>query len=220
MRKILIVLLTVVVFTTGCSITRTDNKDIGQILDIYLKDKHSLTNTVFDGYSYYLPRGLKILDKDEYNTLFTDENNYRYYMYVDVVSFYNKVEYEYEVNKSSYYSKRLKYNKKEGYIEINKNDDKYFVEVMFNYAKIEVYIDKKDMNDVITNIASVLSTLKYNRKVLSTIIGENALNYKEETFNIFETKNKKNTNFLDYVKEYDKVDDEEIDEDNVEIVEE
>ena len=96
---------------------------------------------------------------------------------------------------------------------------KYFIEAMYNYAKIEVYVREKDINDAISNICYVLSSIKYNRRVLSTVIGDNTLNYKEETFNIFKTK-KKTTDFLDYVKEYDNIDEKDVDEDNVEIDEE
>ena len=46
----------------------------------------------------------------------------------------------------------------------------------------------------------------------------NILNYKEKSYNIFDTK-KKNTNFLDYEKEYDKTDEKTVDEDNLEIEE-
>ena len=39
-----------------------------------------------------------------------------------------------------------------------------------------------------------------------SIIGDNVLNYKEETFNIFTTK-KSTTNYLDYIEQYDKSND-------------
>lgn len=219
MKKFIALLLITVIFISGCTVTRVDNKEIGEITDIILGSKNNLKNTVFDGYSYYLPKGLKIDNKEDYNTIFTDENNYRYFMYVDVISFYNNTKYKYKVDRDSYYSKRLKYGKKTGYIEINKVKNKYFIEAMYNYAKIEVYVREKDINDAISNICYVLSSIKYNRHVLSTVIGDNPLNYKEETFNIFKTK-KKATDFLDYVKEYDNIDEKDVDEDNVEIDEE
>ena len=118
MKKFIALLLITVIFISGCTVTRVDNKEIGEITDIILGSKNNLKNTVFDGYSYYLPKGLKIDNKEEYNTIFTDENNYRYFMYVDVISFYNNTKYKYKVDDDSYYSKRLKYGKKTGYIEI------------------------------------------------------------------------------------------------------
>lgn len=218
MRKILTILLIGLIFISGCTITRVDNKETDEIINVILSNKNKLKNTVFDGYSYYLPKGLKIDNKEDYNTIFTDEYNNRYFMYVDVISYYNKVQYEYKENEDSYYSKKLDYNKKNGYLEINQVEDKYFIEAMFNYAKIEAYVKEDTINDAVSNICYVLSSMQYNRKVLSTVIGEKHLSYKEETFNIFETKSK-DTNFLDYVKEYDYIDEDTKDEDSLEIIE-
>ena len=75
-----------------------------------------------------------------------------------------------------------------------------------NYGKIEVYTSKSHLNNTLINLSQVLSSLKYNDKVLATIIGDNVLNYKEETFNIFTTK-KSTTNYLDYIEQYDKSND-------------
>ena len=65
----------------------------------------------------------------------------------------------------------------------------------------------------------ILSSMKYNDKVLSSTVGENILSYKEESYNIFKTK-EKTSDFLDYVKEYDNYDQEKKDEDNLKIDEE
>ena len=65
-----------------------------------------------------------------------------------------------------------------------------------------MYIDKKDLNIALTNISQLLSSLKYKDKVLEALVGDNVLNYKEESFNIFTTK-KNTTNYLDYIKQYD-----------------
>ena len=83
--------------------------------------------------------------------------------------------------------------------------------------KIEAYILKDSLNDALTDIGLILSSVKYNEKVLDTIVGENILNYKEENYNIFET-NKDASNFLDYVKEYDSEETTK-DEDSIEIEE-
>ena len=89
---------------------------------------------------------------------------------------------------------------------------------MYNYTKIEAYVKEKNLDDALTNICTILSSVKYNDKVLATTVGENELSYKEETFNIFKTK-KKATDFLDYVKEYDNVSKDKKDEYNLKIEE-
>ena len=114
----------------------------------------------------------------------------------------------YKEDSNSYYSKKItsKGSKKDGYLEINEVKGKYFVEAVYNYGKIEVYTSKSHLNNTLINLSQVLSSLKYNDKVLATIIGDNVLNYKEETFNIFTTK-KSTTNYLDYIEQYDKSND-------------
>lgn len=139
-------------------------------------------------------------------------------MYTDVVSYYHKIEKTYKENADAYYSKTINNKDKFGYIEINKEDTYYFIELMYNYTKIEAYVKEKNLDDALTNICTILSSVKYNDKVLATTVGENELSYKEETFNIFKTK-KKATDFLDYVKEYDNVSKDKKDEDNLKIEE-
>lgn len=105
-----------------------------------------------------------------------------------------------------------------GYLEINQESQGYFIEAMYNYMKIESYVDSRHLKDALVDISTILSSTKYHDKILDTIIGENILNYKEENYNIFKTK-KNNTNFLDYVKEYDSYDIEDKDEDHLQIEE-
>lgn len=203
-KKFIIVIILCIFFTTGCSISIAKVNDREYIINNLLLEDSKLKNTGYKGYEIYVPNTLKIINKSEYNTIFKDEYNNDYYMYVDAVSYLNKIENTYNEDKDSYYSKKLKSKngKKNGYIEINKINKKYFVEAVYNYGKIEVYTDKKDLNIVLTNISQVLSSLRYKNKVLEALVGDNVLNYKEESFNIFTTK-KNTTNYLDYIKKYD-----------------
>ena len=50
----------------------------------------------------------------------------------------------------------------------------------------------------------MLSSVEYNDNILETIIGDNILNYEEESFNIFTT-TKSDSNYLDYVEKYDNI---------------
>ena len=49
------------------------------------------------------------------------------------------------------------------------------------------------------------NTRQYNEKVIDTLIGENVLDYKEEKFDIFESK-REQSNFLEWVEKYDTYD--------------
>ncbi len=217
--KKLLVLLSILTLLTGCTVAKINKDSVDKVIDSVMKKDSKLKNVHFEGYSYYVPRGIRFVDKKEYNAILKDEYNNNYYLYVDVISYYHKVKEKYKVNKKAYYSKEVKTKNKFGYVEIKEDKTGYLIEAMYNYAKIEAYVEKDSLNDAMTNISMILSSMKYNDKVLSSTVGENILSYKEESYNIFKTK-EKTSDFLDYVKEYDNYDQEKKDEDNLKIDEE
>ncbi len=219
MKKLFIILSIITLFLTGCSVVSLNNKTIDEVIDSVLMKNTKLKNTNFDGYSYYIPRELYFINKNDYNASLKDQNNNYYYIYVDAVSYYHKVKKSYKEDKNAYYSRKLSNKKKFGYFEINEEKNGYFIEAMYYYTKIEAFIKKENINDAVVDICTILSSIKYNDKVLDTIIGENILSYKEEDYNIFDTK-KDTSNFLDYVKEYENIDEDTTDEDNLKIEEE
>ncbi len=198
MKKIIVLLSICILFVTGCQIVKLDSSDIEQNLDVLLSKKVNYYNVYSNGYKYYLPKGITFLDKDDYNAILKDNNNNKYYLYVDVISYYHKIENDYQENKESHYSKKLSYNNKDGYIQVDKVDSKYFVQFVFNYAKMEAYVNKDDLIDSIQYMSSILSSVKYNRKVLESIIGEKILDYKEENYTLFKADSSKES-FLDVV---------------------
>lgn len=200
MKKV-IVLLSMIVLFTGCNVIKIDDQNVDTIIDTVLKEKNERYNTVFEGYKYYLPKGTKLLEKTDYNATLSYQNH-KYYLYVDVISYYHKTNDNYKKNNKVYYSKPLNYQNKKGYLEINEIQDRYFVEMMYNYAKMEAYVPKTELRDTLVNMSYILSSVKFNDQVLSTLVGENVLNYKEETFSILKPK-RETGSFLDYVKEYD-----------------
>ena len=214
--KKLFVLLSIVVLATGCSVYRLDDTNISKNIKILLSHKTNLHNVNYDGYKYYLPKGISFVNKDSYNALLKDMNNNRYYMYVDVISYYHKKENDYEINNDSHYSQRLDYNNKTGYVQIDEIDDKYFIQFVYNYVKIEAYVSKKDLTDSITNICYILRSVKFNDSVIESLIGENALDYQEEDFSLFKADSSKES-YMEVIKrneseEYNKyLEDEKID---------
>lgn len=198
MKRLIVLLSIVTLFITGCSVTKLDSSDIGKNMKNLLSEKVKLYNVYYEGYKYYLPKGMSFVDKEEYNAILKDNDNNIYYMYVDAISYYHKVKNDYEVNEKSHYSRKLEYNKKDGYIQIDEVDSKYFIQFVFNYAKFEAYVDKKDLVSVINNMCSILRTVKFNNAVLDSLIGENALDYKEEDYTLFKADSSKES-FLDVV---------------------
>ena len=204
MKKKIILLIISILTLTGC--TNLTNMSTDEVVDVMLKNDTNLSNNVFDGYKYYIPKGLRLLEKDEYNASFKDEYNNTYYFYIDVVSFYNKEEAEYKVNNKAYFSKELDYNNKKGYLEITKieDTDRYFIEYMYNYGKIEAFVKENEIKSAIINMSSVLKSLEFNRTVLESLIGNNVLDYKEDTYDVMKPKGSTATKdtYLEYEEKY------------------
>lgn len=198
MKKFIVLLFTCLIFVTGCSIDKLDNQDIDKNLDILLSKKVKMYNVFNEGYKYYVPKGISFYDKEDYNAILKDQNNNKYYLYIDVISYYHKTKNTYKAKSHSYYSKKLKYNKKDGYLQIDESDDKYFIQFAYNYAKMEAYVSEEDLVDTIDNMASILRTITFNDTVLESLIGENKLDYKEENYTLFKADSSKES-FLDVV---------------------
>ena len=204
MKKKIILLIISILTLTGC--TNLTNMSIDEVVNVMLESDTNLSNNVFEGYKYYIPKGLRLINKDEYNAILKDEYNNTYYFYIDVVSFYNEEKVEYEVNNKAYFSKELNYNDKKGYLEITKIEDTdvYFIEYMYNYGKIEAFVKDNEIKSAIINMSSILKSLEFNRNVLESLIGNNVLNYKEDTYDVMKPKGNTATKdtYLEYEERY------------------
>ena len=180
--KRIIYLLLIIVFITGC--TKWDNSSYISIINQVLSYNTKLNNNTGKGFKYYLPKQVLLYDTNENNSVLMYKNK-KMYMYVDVVSYYNKSNNEFMENSESYYSKKINYNDKFGYLEINKYKSGYFVEMMYNYGKIETFVKEEDINDIVYNMTIILSSISYNDTVISSLVGKSTYNYKEEVYNIF-----------------------------------
>ncbi len=192
-------LLSIILFT-GCTVVRIDTTNIDNIISIVLSKKNTLYNRVGKGYKYYVPRGVTYIDTTELNDKLYSNGNY-YYLYIDAVSYYHKVKVNYKENKDAYYSKKIDVSGKEGYLEIQKQkNDKYVIEFVYNYAKIEAMVDKEDINEVVLNASYILSTVKFNNKVIKLMLNETYFTNKEEKYDIFADKdnNVSNSHVVEY----------------------
>lgn len=202
MKKILLI-LALCLLITGC--TNIDKSDEDKLINEIEESKLELTNTYRTGYKYYLPPNLVSREVKELNEKITSKG-YKYYLYVDLVSYYNNIKKEYTLNENSYLSKIINYQDKEGYLEVNLQNDKYLIEIMYNYAKIELIVDINYLKEGIVNSLVILSTIKYNDDIIQNMMGEDILDFNEEALNIFEVRGR-DSNYVEYVQEYDKYDD-------------
>lgn len=198
MKRIIVLLSIVMLLMTGCSVVRLDDTDISKNMKMLLSKKVNMYNVYYEGYKYYLPKGVFFVSKEDYNALLRDRNNNNYYLYVDAISYYHKVKNNYKVSNDAHYSRKLDYNNKTGYIQVDEADSKYFVQFVFNYVKIEAYVEKDQLTDVVNNMCYILRSVKFNNAVLESLIGDNILDYKEEDYTLFKADSSKES-FLDVV---------------------
>lgn len=197
MKKIIII-LGFLFLITGCS--NINNSNMDDLIKEIKTSKLNLSNQTRSGYRYYLPTTLGFKKITDFNENLSD-GKYNYYLYVDLVSYYNEVKFNYQINSSSYLSKIIENDKLNGYLEINVKNNKYLIEIMDNYAKIEVIVDKEDINKAVANSMILLSTIKYNKNIIRNMLEENNTKTGEETLNIFKTSGKE-SNYLEYLQEY------------------
>lgn len=196
MKKILI-LVFILILCTGCiRVDNSDNKDI--IIDKILENKLA-SNTTSRGYKYYLPFGVeKEYDKD-YNQKFKLNNDY-IYLYVDVVSYYyqNTINFNEKNDYDVYYYHKISNN---GYVKITKENDLYFVKIIYNYAKIEAYTEEKNIGKVLANSMIIINSIDYNDNLIKNIL-ENDYNLGVEKDYKIDKPSDATSRFNEYLSEY------------------
>lgn len=197
-----IILIICLFFLTGCSMYYINNKSIEDIINLTIESNNDLYNTNNKGYRYYLPMGFNIFSDEDYNQILTSNSN-KYYMYVDIVSYYykNNLESERELNDYMYYS--FDNEDKSGYIKVTKDNDYFFVELYYNYAIIEVEVKEDDLRYAISRSISILGSIKYNDIIIEKIIGDNDIESSETKYEIPSPKDKSDDNILKYIDNYE-----------------
>ena len=192
-----VILIIAVFLLAGCTNIYDSNYD--SLINETLSESNVKKNIYLKGYKFYLPEGMNLIGDYEHNNILYSGGE-KYYMYVDLVSFYNKKQNKYEFDSDKYeYLKEFNNKNKQGYVIISKSKGGKLVEVMYNYAKIEVVTDNP--KKAIASSLLVLKNIKYNYKTIDSMIGSNALVYNSEQFTLLGPA--KNTdNFLTYEEEY------------------
>lgn len=203
MKKCL--LLLTLIFLCGC--TNIQEARPQDLIKEIVSSKNYSYNEYRTGYKYYLPISMSSLSSKKYNEILTD-GNYKYYLYVDLVSYLKKNEFSYTVNENAYISETINYNDLNCYLEVNERNDKYLIEIMYNYAKIEVIVDKDDINKAIVNSMIVLTTIDYTDDVIKNLLSIDDMTSSEENFSLFDESN--DSNLLEVIKPGDYVDKDEV----------
>lgn len=192
----LFVLLISVVVLSGCVNVGHDSVD--SIIAYVINNSNNMTNKVNRGFKYYIPRGLSITYKTDFNEIIKS-NNYDYYLYVDLISYYNKIETKYEVDENAYYSQVI--NDK-GLITITKNDNKYLIDLNYNYATMQVMVKEKDINMAVSNMMIITSSISYNDDTIRAMFDEGVLSTNEKPVSIFKNVDENNKELLELDEEF------------------
>ena len=192
-------LLFVIFLLTGC--VKIDNSSVDIIIDNTLNDKNYVMNTVSSGYKFYLPFGVRQIVDNDNNQVFMIGDT-KVYLYVDVVSFYYKNKLNYKDSENyNYYYKNIINGTKEGYIGIDKKNSDYFVKIVYNYSKVEFYVDEYNLNNVIANSLVILNNINYNDDLIEKILSYSSDLSGEVTYELDKPNDNEST-FLKYLEEY------------------
>ena len=190
------IILIIILFLTGCT-RLTDNVD-NTINDI-LGENNTAVNTAGFGFMYYRPVGAMSV-YSENNNLVLKVKNSEIYFYVDIVGYYYKNENYIKDNTYNYYYKLLNYNDKKGFIGINKSDDSYFIEISYDYARVEGYASKEDYKEVLANMLIILNNIKYNDTMITNLLSEDGFKDGEISYELKKPESAK-SKFSQYLQE-------------------
>ena len=198
MKKVLILAFLFLILT-GC--TKIDS-DIDKIVNATMSNEIENVNTVSTGYELYIPIGVTQLVDSEYNQKFKIRDTY-VYLYVDTISYFYKNNLNYKSDDAySYYYKEINLNNKTGYIGVNKlEEDSYFVEIVYNYSKIEFYSGDEDLPVLMANSLIILNSIKYNDNLIKLELDTTTNDGREITYELDKPSDSEST-FSQYLQEY------------------
>ena len=201
MYKKIIIVLCLFLFT-GCTRTYYMNSlSYEEILNNATIEENNLHNTNNKGFKYYLPTGFSVTKDNEFNQTLTSHNNI-YYLNIDIVSYYYKKGTEEIKEIDDYYFYKFNKNNKDGYLRIRKKNDKFFVELCYNYAIIEVEVEENEIKYAVSRGITILNSIKYNDTVIEKKLNDKDLESKETAYKIPEPKEKNEIkNVLEYINE-------------------
>ena len=137
MKKKFFLFLILPFFLCGC--TKINNGSYDMLIAEAMNSNGKAVNTYRAGYKFYLPKGVKIIHHEGSNEILGVEDDI-YYLYVDRVSYFNRIKEKYEEKTDVYYSRALEKDNLFGYLEIKiTENNKYFVEIMYNYSRKRRY---------------------------------------------------------------------------------
>ena len=200
-KKLLIIIC--MFLLVGCTTNNINTMSLEDIVNDSIKQKSDLYNINGKGYKYYLPTEFTLYMEDDYVQELLSHST-KYYLNIDIVSYYYKTNMKTEHDFDDYEYFTFKNDDLNGYLRIRKNNDYFFVELCYNYAIIEVEVKESELRYAISRSIAILKSIKYNDLVIEKYISDNDLDSSETVYKIPEPKNKdESRNILQYIEEYE-----------------
>ena len=196
-----IILLFGLLLVSGCTNIRIDALNVSSAINSVLSQDNKLYNTYEVGYKFYKPRNFNLLKSTDNNYVYIN-NGKNYYLYVDILAYYNKVNNEYNLQENAYFTQEFNYNDKYGFINIIEKDSYFYIKIMYNYAIIEVKVKEKDIIESVIYSSILLSSIEYNDNVIAHLVQNNLIGTDEKNFELKGPDEKEET-YLDYLEDYD-----------------
>jgi len=201
------IMICLILFLSGCSTYKVVDSYVNNINNIITTD-NNLVNKSSIGYKYYLPKGVRLISDNDFNQKFVSKNTHLY-LYADVVSYYYKNSKNYQNEEENlYYYTNINNGENEGYLKIKEENNQFYVEIVYNYAKIEMYSSKYYLKENIIYATIILSSIKYNYSAIESLINENYFDNYSHKYVLDKPENS-NSNFLEYSEEFNTYEDNE-----------
>ena len=89
-----------------------------------------------------------------------------------------------------------------GYIRVSMPEDNvYFMEIVYNYSKIEFYSSYSDLSFITANSLIILNSIKYNDSLIQLELSDDYKNYNEVKYELDKPEDA-NSNFSQILEEY------------------
>ena len=206
-KKSAILLIIIALMLTGC--TKIDG-NVDTVVSAVMSKEIKDVNTVSTGYELYIPMGVIQLVDNEYNQKFKIRDTH-VYMYVDTISYYYKNSLNFKKDDSyNYYYKEIVLNNKTGYVGINKLDEgNFFVEIVYNYSKMEFYANEEDLQVLLANSLIIIKSVRYNDSLIKMELDKTASDGREVKYELDKPEDSEST-FSQYLQEYVEPEEEEV----------
>ena len=204
MKKIILIICMFLLI--GCTNNNINSMSLEDIVESSIKTEDKLYNVNAKGYKYYQPTEFTLYKDEDFIQVLLSHNT-KYYLNIDVVSYYYKNEMKTDHNFDDYEYFDFSNGDKNGYLRIRKNNDYFFVELCYNYAIIEVEVKEDEIRYAVSRSIDILKSIRYNELVIEKYINDNDLEQTETVYKIPEPKNKdESKNILQYIEEYEEED--------------